>query len=104
MSTPRATESRKMPDAPTAWELNRNILALRDELREARRDLQALHTLEVEHARVKERVDENSKRLDDLEEAQTWLVRLVIGAVIAAALAIVLADPSLAAEVEAWVP
>lgn len=49
-----------------------------------------LTKLETHTAVVNERLAQSQKSLDKIESGQTWLIRIVIGAIVAAGLAIIL--------------
>lgn len=49
--------------------------------------------LKTEQTRTKERVSHMEDKLDKIEDNTTWILRLIIGAVIAAILAFILQSP-----------
>lgn len=74
----------------TLGELNRNIHALRDDLRSTRLELATVHKLSTAVELARTRIDALDQRVDELEGGVTWLVRLVLGALVLALLGVVL--------------
>lgn len=71
-------------------ELIRSIAALRAELAETRRDLSEIRKIETRTAVTEHRIREAHTRIDELDDAQRWAMRLVVGAIVLAVLSLVL--------------
>ena len=78
------------PSSLTLGELNRNIIALRDDLRTTRAELVQLHDLRAQLLVGERRLDEHNARLEDIEGTLSWAGRLVVGLLITAALGVLL--------------
>lgn len=78
------------PSSLTLGELNRNITALRDDLRTTRTELMQLHDMRAQLLVGERRLDEHNARLQDLESTLSWAGRLVIGLLITAAVGVLL--------------
>lgn len=72
--------------SPTLGELHRTMQSLRDDLRSTQVELRRIADVRTDIAVARTHLDEHRDRLDELEASLRWVVRLVLGAVIAAAL------------------
>lgn len=84
-------------DLPTIGELNRNMAALRDELRDTRGQLGQLGQLATRVEVIGRDLDAHRARVDELDDTLRWVTRLVIGAVVLALVGLVVQTARLTA-------
>lgn len=82
------TDTPSLSSSPSLGELQRTMTALRDDLRSTRHELEKLHDARTEIALHTQRLDSHRHRIENLESSLTWVVRLVIGLVLAAVVAL----------------